>query len=766
MASRSMSTWTQEAKPLERFSSNNETERLSATAPIYSGLTDFIRLLRRRRRIIVSTIAVIMAITIIALIRITPIYEATTTVLVKPLLEQASVDQQGDTPITAPPNEAARIATRVRLLQSRSLARQVVKSAGLQDIEEFAPNSEKPGLIDSISNWFGAARSNQNEPKVSLNDKDAIEEAQQKLIENVTGKFLSNLSVDRVGDSNLVDISVKSEDPMLARMLANRVAQTYIKGVTEGQDDADEASHKWLTERVTALDRQLRETETAIAQYRASHGLIAEDPAGMQQSQLSQASIALAQARADRAAIDNQQNGRGSAVSASSALLESLRGQEATVARRLLELEVNYGSAHPEVVASVSQLSEIRRRISVETARVQTAERQEAAALTAAAMARESALSREVGLVSGSTIQARLSNVNLQSLEREAAATRTLYQSLLERLKRESERQSKDADISIVSRAWLPDSASFPQTKQILAVALISALAFAVILALAAEAVDDRIRNADQVQRLLNLPTLAMVPLLSQEMRKLPPAEMITHQPRSLFSEAMRNLVIELETRRTQPGSQVVVITSPVPDDGKSTISAALAAAAASLGRRAIVVDLDMRRPGNQADDDASAGADLIAFLGDHANLDELLVDGEHGFSTISIRQKVVDPRGLLESPRLRALIEELRNRFDLVALNAPPIIPVRDAKTLTSIADSAILVIRWGVTDPSAAATAVDIFGNELMGVVINGVDYTEHARRAYGDAIDHASRYGGGYYIQPEKIAKPWLRLGRQHS
>jgi Mrp family chromosome partitioning ATPase len=175
-------------------------------------------------------------------------------------------------------------------------------------------------------------------------------------------------------------------------------------------------------------------------------------------------------------------------------------------------------------------------------------------------------------------------------------------------------------------------------------------------------------------------------------------------------------------------------------------------------------VDLDMRKRG-LSQENFTTDSDVVAFLTDKAGLDDVLSPPSDpaSYAAISVTQFATDPGGLLESPRLRQLFAELRERFDLIVVNAPPILPVHDAKSLARLADGALLVLRWGRTTPEVARIAVEMFGEGIIGAVVNRVDYRKHARRGYGDAIEHSARLGGEYQRQGDDAIGTTPLLGR---
>jgi uncharacterized protein involved in exopolysaccharide biosynthesis/Mrp family chromosome partitioning ATPase len=710
------------------------------------------------------TAVVILVLTFIIVARTRPLYTATTVVMVEPLDGQA-----GALPTAvANPNEEARIATKVELLSSRSLARRIVRSLQLGTNKEFAPPEDAgPGLLERVLAWVGPARA--YDPGSPDLQRDSREAAERAKVENITTRLLDHVKVERVAKSHLINVSATSVNPATAALIANRFAETHIKSQLTAQRDSDDQSLETLRKRLVAVREQVAASDLAEATFRREHGLLAQKPEELAQAEMLRLDAALGDARAERAASGVNVGAKASPDAVTSPLLNELRGQEATLGKRLSELSAFYGPGYPEIANTTAQLDAIRSRTATETARVAAELNADAGVTSARTSARTSRLAGDLATLRSRGFNDRLAGVRLRELTRDADTNHALYLSLLTHYKElRGKSQDQEADMSIVSRASLPEAPSNPQPKRALAAALLGSVAIALILALVAETFDNRLRTAEQVRRLLGLETLAMVPELPASMRNRPALDVLREHPQSFFTEALRNLVIEVDTRRGKPGSQVIVVTSPLPGEGKTTIATSLAAAAATIGRSAVIVDLDMRRNDPTGDRGDPHRADVVAFLTGAAALEDVLsLAGQQPLlGAIAVCQEVLDPGGLLESPRLRSLLAELRQRFDLVVLNTPPILPVRDAKTLSGLADATLLVLRWGATSPAAAQTAIEAFGDGILGAVLNRVDYRKHAQRGYGDAIELSARSAGQYHRPAELAYGTRGLLGRWRS
>jgi succinoglycan biosynthesis transport protein ExoP len=720
----------------------------AATRTGYLGVADFFRILYRRTGLIVlvTVVGVLLALIIIA--RTTPIYSAVATVAIQPPDQAQGLTVA--TPAVVNPNEETQIETKVEVMRSRKLARAAAATLRLENDPEFAPREDaQPGVFKRMIDSLVARPPVQTDPKLR-----AIEEARAKK-EAIVDRLIDHINVARIARSSLVSVTVSSRDPAQAALIANRLVETYIQGQIKYARETREEDIKRLSQRVAEIRSYLQGADSAAASFRAQHGLLNSRPEDAGAAAVAPLGSMMAQAQADSAAETRRASQSGTA-SATSPLLIDLRQQETVLARRANELGSFYGSGYPDVAKVNAEMAALRIRIQQEIARIGADLRTQAAA----GQARQAAVSAGIGSVRSQAFASGAQAVPLRALERQTDAANTLYMSLLTTLNQKiGTPPDTDPDITIVSRASIPGVASYPLPERAIAIALLASLGLGVLLAYIAETMDTTLRTAEQVRRLLGIPTLAMVPDLSGEAYEGPVHTMVGSRPRSRFAESMRNLLIELETRRGT-GTHVVMVTSPLDGEGKNTICTSLAAAAATIGRNAVVVDFDLRRPGIGLVPSKDNG--VVGYLSGHAVVDELAVMREDShFSTIAVGDTPIDPGALIASPLLPTMLEQLRERYDLIVLNAPPILPVRDAKTLAELADSTILVLRWGHTNPEAARVAIEMFERPITGAVMNMVDYAVHAGRKYGDAIHHVANFTE-YYDAPAD-ARQWSSLAQ---
>lgn len=709
--------------------------------------SDILRVIRRRKWLILVTMVIVVGLTLVWLKRITPLYTATTVMMVE------AQDSEAQTPVGAlAAQEELKIATLVELLGSKNLALKVVKRLDLDDDPEFAPPEPEepsaPALF--IRELFYGKTKKALYP--GLDAKDIRELEEDKRSDAIAERLLNQVRVERVDRSHLVNINVTVSSPAKAVRIANAFATLYIEFQISEKSDAAERAIKQLSDRVEHLRVRLLDADRAVAAYERSRDL----PAGANQqttsTDISRLGSQLADARAGRAeaetryrSIQNVDVPSTGLVTGSSPLLADLRGQEAQLKAKIAQLTAHYGRGHPDVVTATAELSDVQARLADEASRVG----KELQGAIEIQRAREGQIASEIGAVRARAFRQSSESVGLMDLEREAETTRTFYVDQLGRLK-ELIAKSREirADTRIAAHATAPNDPSYPHVKQILAVATVGSAMLGLLLAFVANMADQSIRTAEQVERLTGVRTLGMLPLVRRRDGDEPHNEVIEN-PNSVFSEAMRSLYLEFMITRPPNQSQVVVVTSALPGEGKTTVALSLAVSAASIGHSAIVVELDLRRPGVLAAlDIPSCRVGILDYLEGAATIDEVIVavDRPSGLAAICAERLPHDPGALLSSPQLHKLLADLRGRYPLIILNAPPILPVRDAKTLAEIADATLFVVPWGAR-PDVLRPAVRALKGRITGAVLNKIDYAKHARHAYGDAIQHYGKYSMYY-------------------
>ncbi len=467
------------------------------------------------------------------------------------------------------------------------------------------------------------------------------------LMARITNAFLGALRVAPQRGSRVIKIDFTSESPRKAAKIANTLADFYIVAQLEVKFSATQTASKWLSERLEGLREQLAASEQAVETYRNESGLLrgrnavlaAQDVSKLN-AQLGAERTGLAESEAMLRHMENLMNSPGDSegdiesvsVVMRSPLIQTLRAQEAQLEGKLAELLVNYGQRHPKIINARAEVGDIREKITFEIDKIARSLHSEivvARSREDGLKLRLNELKSEVALLNGAGVQ-------LRALEREADANRMLFETFLIRLKETTAQESfQQSDSAILSRADLPESPSFPNKRRLLLVSLLGSVFLGVLLAFAIEKLDRGFRSMEQVSQSMGVATLGLIPAL-KELRKsgATPSAHLLEKPGSAYAEAIRGLNTSILLADTGKQTNVILITSAVVGEGKTSVVTSLARFQASVGKKVVVVDCDLRRPAVHKTFDSQSKPGLVEFLADEASFDDVIqedpISGAH----------------------------------------------------------------------------------------------------------------------------------------
>lgn len=685
--------------------------------------------MRRRYRIFLGVL-LLAVLASFAAARLLPVrYSAETRLMVDPR-PRASLSENSRS--SAAP-DVSLFETEVKVITSPEVMRAVAQRLDLSADPEFVPQSSSGDPVDAAA-----------------------------------GALAERVSVSREGVTYLVAVRAQSRDRLKAAQIANAVAAEYLRHSQQQRSQLAADQARSLTAELGPLGRQVVEADNAVAAFRAQHGIVASltaEGGTLTDQQMSTMSGELGRAAADAAAARAaasaaRAQARSAGVEAITQVLNSeslseLRKQRAQVQREQAQIATVYGPQHPASARINEQLARLDREINQAANGIVRGLESDAAAATA----RENALRAQLGqLQARQTVDSR-ANVVAQSLQRAADAKRSIYNDL----SRNAQEQAQEARIGdvrawIVSAAQAPLKPSFPKTSVFLLLGLAIGSAAGVGAVAAAEARERGFRSAEDVEAALNVPFLAAVPELSAKRlarprgRKPPttpsPWNYVMEKPASSFAESIRNIRASLLDETSEDGPRTLCVTSALAGEGKSVVAVALARVMAMSGDRVLLIDCDLRRTGlsKLRPDQAKPGLmDVLDGAADAgAALNEDVVDG---LAFLGQDTPVFTPRDIFSGPAAKEMLRRLRDQYDFVILDAPPVLAVTDAWTISSLCDATLVVVRQARTPPKAVRSAMDRLrrrGARLHGVVLN--------RRPPGSAGAAAGYYDeahAGYYV-----------------
>lgn len=709
-------------------------------------LAEFLRIFQRRAGLLLGTICILMVVATLAVHQLSPRYTASTKVLIDPKKPQV-VDIESVVSSLTYDNQT--VESEIAVIQSRTLIGEVIDELGLYRHPEFNPAlraqmaEEKEPLID-WNKVVPRAWVERIFPKKEQAPPDPEKQARHERT-RVINAVAAAISVKPVGRSRVVDIAFSSGDPELAADVVNALARLYIVEQLKTKFEGTRQASEWLNDRLGDLRRQVKESEIVVENFRARSGLIEGRDTSIVAQQITELNTQLVRARseyegakAQLAKIEElfEESGFGSILDLlGSDTINRFRIKETELKRREAELLSEYGPKHPIIVNLRQEMELLNTRISSEAKRVIEEMRSE----VAVSLQRVLSYERSLEGLKGEAAALNSNEVALRQLEREAAANRAVFETFLNRFKETEQIGFEQPDARIVSEADIPTDPSFPNKRLLLAVAFVGALGIGLGLVYVAEILETGFLSTDQIERELQIAGLGLVPRIKGA--RPVPQDHVIKKPLSAFAESMRSLFTAILLQRANSSKGITIMfTSAVPSEGKTSIVSSLARVIARSGRRVIVLDCDLRRPRIHKAYGAKRGLGLTDFITGTATMETLIQeDSQSDAHFISAGHPTEDPQELLRAERMRYLIDRMRDRYDVVLLDAPPVLPVSDAKVLCAWADICAIVVKWRATRRAAARTAVHQMvaaKANIAGVVLSQVNVRRHAKYGYGDS------------------------------
>jgi len=713
-----------------------------------SQLREVLGMLRRHRALILGTVAVLTGLVSVIVFQLTPKYKAEALVLIEgpktSVIDLRSV-------VTGLPYDQDRINSEVAVITSRTIASRIVRDGKLMKDEEFnLALRERRGIMT----WIRSLIPGSDKP-ISEQEKERLER------QNVVDLLAQSIVVTPQFQSRVISMSIISEDPNKSAQLTNLLVDTYLVDQLEAKFTVIQRTSSWLGSRIATLQRAVEGAERAVEAYRQKFGLIK----GKEQEtavssritnlngQLVIARVKRAEAQARLEALESAIKSRGGIESVaavqSSSLIQQLRLRESTVIGRLAELSSEFGRKHPKIIAVRAELADLRAKIRLEVLKIVSRVRGE----VQIARSGERAIAESLAQLEGAEAALNRASVGLRALEREAEANRALLKTMLARLKETSaQRGIQSADARVISRATIPSVPYFPRTFLFIGVAMGASLIVGLGLAVGLEQIDSGFRSSDQIEQMTGYPTIGLIPNLESKLAKTGGVfRFIDENPVSQYAESIRNVHVGLALSNVDQPPKRILITSAMSGEGKSTTAFALARVAALAGKRSILVDCDLRNPTSHSLAGLPRSPGLVDVITGNADLKTAIQStGVANFSVLPAGDPPTNPSDLLMSERMKRLIIELSEQYDLVVLDSPPVMAVSDPRILAPQADTIIFVVRWAKTKRENVVHSIRQLadnGAKIAGVVVTQVNVKKHAEYDYGDSGYYSSRYSKYY-------------------
>lgn len=635
--------------------------------------------------------------------------------------------KQGNVGSTEDPDYTVTLDTQAKIMESEQLAIRVIQEMGLAQNPEFV------------------SRKGQGEGY-----RAALE------------KFHNSLRVLKVPHTRLLEIRFSSSNPKLAADVANTLANTYIDHTFEVRYEATMQASKRLSDELTSLQEATNRADSKLIEYQRTHRMVGAD--ALIETRLADLNKDLTAVEVEKTQKEAEYNlarthdaDRVSHVEANS-LLDRLRDRESQLSTEHAKMTSVMGDANPQVVEIKNQLTDVRQTISSELERMK--HRVTNNYLTI--VNRETWLRQALEKQKEEASQHNQDAIEYNNLKREADTNRQLYTDLLQKLKEAQVAAGLRSDnIRVEGVATVPQKPAKPDLPFNLGMALFGGLVGGIILTLIRDNFNDSVRNAEQAENITGVPALVAIPnaaVLPGSSAKagsswkiggqhISSAPIIKLEPPMIESyRALRTLAL-LHFSGRSPG--VILVTSSLPSEGKTTTAVNTAIAFSQHGRRVLLVDADMRNSSVHKAwgfDAAAAGLSTVLFGNDRIEEVLLRAPKYDNLFILPAGPPPGDPSELLSSVAMKDLISAVRNQFDFVIVDAPPVLGVTDSLVLAGLVDAVLVVVKEMSTPKQALARTRELLLKAKaaeVGVVLNDV---EHANLSGYYNSPYYSRYRSG--------------------
>jgi polysaccharide biosynthesis transport protein len=678
---------------------------------------------------------------------IPPVYKSTVEILVYD--PQGQIDaavQKPISPFVDAFNYEA-MNTEIQVIKSKSVALRVAGELNLDKDPEFQPHNLFVDLAQQLGFLHPGGANNDNGRTMGGAEQDRaarLDEAADALLEKL----------EVWPDSYVISISITSQNPIKAQRLAAAIANDYLASQREARQQALQQVAAWLKGRVDDLQSRVLETESSIEKLKAESGVRDTESSEIREQQIRDLNAQLMIARSDveekRARLEQARyvvktNGNIEGLTStpsdfqsvpeliSSGALSQLRQKQVELSWRAASLQKKLGERNDALIAVRAQLAGIGQQINVEVQRI-LGNIENAYDI---AVRREQSLEADLqGLTAGHDSEAYQ---KLQQLRRVADTDRKLYESYLSQYNDISERRTlEDATARIISPATLPRSPTRSHLKYY-ALGGMLGLGSGLLLAFLLEYLWSGVKTGTEIEQFFGRPVVGMIPLMQYRNSHGAPFDRLLHrmvdEPLSQFSEAVHAMRIGLELSSSNP--KVILITSPLPAEGKSAAAMLLSASSAGAGKRTVLLDCDLRQQSISEAFRTKRQPGLYELLRGRAKLTDVITKGPATKAyVIPAGAAVPNAADLLMSQRMRDLIALLRGVFDYIVIDAPPLLPVVDALALATVADKILLIVEWGQTRHASISEAFKVLRPEahrVAGIVLNKVDLKQLQRYGY---------------------------------
>ena len=716
-------------------------------------LQRIVRAVRRRLGIMLAVFALTFAAVAVHTFQLKQAYTATSRVIINSR-DQNVVDIGAV--ISGMPANAGVLETEAEILRSRTLIEKLVKRLDLVNNPEFnaakaAPSDWDRNIAGVKSFIKGLLPFGNAEPETAATPANP-EIAARAELDGVIGAVRNAVWVNRLGSTFIIEISATSADPRTAAAIANTLADVYLVNQLDTKFQATRRAQEWLNARVAELREELRDAESRVESHRASTGLLRSGGDTLTEQTIREINAQLTLAQSDYAAKSARLRNMNAQMSAgagletiaeaqSSQTIANLRAAQSALTARKSDVVRRYDVKHPEYQRVIAEEQDNERQINAELQRIASSLDQEVLIARERVSSLQSSLSRAKGELAANN----RAGVEQAALERDATATRTLFEEFNNRFKETSELKGiTEADAVVDSYAPVPGGPSFPNTNLNLMLGFMLGLALAGLVGLLLELLDNYMSSPEEVEQVSGVPYIGQIPLLppatSFSKTRAKPGDYLVDKPHSGFAEAFRHLRASIMFADIDKAAKTVAVVSSLPSEGKTSMTFCLGRMASMSGTKTIVIDGDIRLRQLTETSGVSSEAGLLEYLFGEASLvDVVKTDEKTGLHVLPLSNRKHTPRDVFGSRAFDALLLQLQQTYDLIVIDTGPLLLMAEARVVVSKVDQVVVATRWRKTQRNTLRDTMKIlrdFHANVAGVVLTFVDLRKKGHHAYTSA------------------------------
>ena len=725
-------------------------------------LRNYLSVIIKRRYTVYTFFAIVFAATLVMTFSTTPVYTATTKVLIEKN-ERAKMTALNPYYMDYDPdfNE-----TQYQLIKSFSVAQRVVSLIASERKISEADKTQGggPNIVTGTLQWFRDLFSTVlhiggRTPRPMPAGTAGPDEERLKLKAYQMAKEISSsITVTPVKNSKIVNISYMSTDPKLAALIVNTVAKAYMDEVLDIRMGSSQYALKWLTEKAEEERARLQKSEQSLQEYMRDKDIATlENKLTMFPERVAEVASKLAAAESKRKDLETlyaQVKGLANNPEAvenlpaikSDPTIQAIRSQILASEQKIMDYQKKYGEKHPVMVTAMGELTILKEKKLEQVRRVIESVKNE----YELARASEENFRRFAGQTKAETLSIGEKFIQYGVLKREVETSRQLFDAIITRIKEQGITQDiQTINAWVVEKAEVPKNPTSPNTRKNILLGLIAGLIGGVGLAFFVDYLDNTIKSPEEIESRFGLPVLGMVELLNPE--KGPIEEIVRKDPRSHIAENYRVIRTNILLSSAEKHPKNIVLTSTSPQEGKTATAVNLAAILAQSEGPVLIVDADLRRPRIHKIFGIDNKAGLSTYLAGASDISFASAGLLPNLSIVPAGPLPPNPSELLGSNRMKELITSLEEKFDFIIWDSPPLFTVAESLVLCKMMNGTIFITRSGKTtyeELGRGLKALSDIGARCLGAIINGLDLKETNR--------YYHRYYG-YYYGPERRKSP---------